>query len=67
MMSDRIKRNIFFSFAIIGVVVTVLRVIDLIEGTGEWRSVVSAVVIYCCCFRFYLNYRRKVMRKKSQE
>ena len=59
-MSNRIKRNIFLVLSIIGIAVVVARAVDFFTGGGTWWELLSAVIIYAACFRFYLGYRRAV-------
>lgn len=57
-MSDRIKKNIFLVLGVVGLGVIVARAIDLATGDGRWWELLSAVVLYGMCFKFYLDYRR---------
>lgn len=62
MLSNRVKRNIWLTLAILSVLAIVDRAIRLIFGEGEWWSLLSALIITAFCFRFYLCYRRRVAR-----
>ncbi len=60
MVSNKVKRNIWLTLAIISLIVIVDRTIRLIDGSIEWWCLVSAVIITVLCTRFYLSYRRQV-------
>lgn len=57
-MNNRIKKNMFLALSVIGAGVIVARAIDLASGDGRWWELLSAVLLYGMCFKFYLDYRR---------
>ena len=60
MVSNKVKRNIWLTLAILSIIGIVDRIIKFIDGSIEWWSLVSAVIITILCTRFYLSYRRQV-------
>ncbi len=67
MTSNRIKRNIFLIFSIIGLVVLAICVNGLIRYDGDWWSVIGAAILYGWIFDIYLSYRRKVRREQQHD
>ena len=67
MTSNRIKRNIFLIFSIIGLVVLAIHVNDLIRYDGDWWSVIGAPILSGWIFDIYLSYRRKVRREQQHD
>ena len=67
MTSNRIKRNIFLIFSIIGLVVLAIRVNGLIRYDGDWWSVIGPAILYGWIFDIYLSYRRKVRREQQHD
>lgn len=63
MLSDKVKRNIWLTFAVLSALSVVNRAIRLADGTAEWWQLCSSVVITAACVIFYLDCRRKVSRR----
>lgn len=59
-MNDKTRRNIWLALAILSIAAIVDRAIKVTDGTAEWWSLVSAIIIFAFCFRFYMCYRNKV-------
>lgn len=55
MLSNRAKRNIWLTLAILSTLVTIDRAIRIVMGDLDWWQLVSAVIITAFCFRFYLR------------
>ena len=62
MTSNKTKRNIWLTLAILSIFAVADRIIRLIDGSIEWWSLLSAAIITVFCFRFYLCYRSRVNR-----
>ncbi len=60
MVSNRIKRNIWLTLAVLNVGVIADRTIGVADGSLEWWQLVSAFVIFFFCIKFYLCYRKQV-------
>lgn len=72
MLSDRAKRNVWLTFAILSVGIIIDRVIGVADGSAEWYSLVCAFIITLFCVKTYICYRKKVkvsatLRQKRQE
>ncbi len=63
MISEKTKRNIFGSLAMVGLFVIAGRSIDLVMGDGTWWSLAGACIIYACIFDWFLYYRRCCKKK----
>lgn len=62
MISNKVKRNLWLTLAIMSVVVVVDRSIRMIDGSLEWWNLASAFIITAFCTKFYLCYRKQVKR-----
>lgn len=62
MLSNKVKRNIWLTFAILSFMAVVDRAIRLCDGSIEWWQLVSAMVTTALCSKFYICYRREVKR-----
>ncbi len=62
MLSNKVKRNIWLTLAILSVGCIIDRVIGVIDGSAEWWNLITAVLITAFCTRFYLCYRKQVKR-----
>lgn len=62
MLSNKVKRNIWLTLAILSVGCIIDRVIRVIDGSVEWWNLITAVLITAFCTRFYLCYRKQVKR-----
>lgn len=60
MLTEKTRRNIWLTFSIVSVAVTVSRIIRFADGSAEWWSVLSAAVIAAACIKFYSDCRRRV-------
>lgn len=60
MISNKVRRNIWLSLAILSLGTIVDRAIRVSDGTAEWWNLASAIVITALCIKFYLCYRRQV-------
>ena len=60
MFSNRVKRNIWLTLAIISILAVADRIIGVANGTSEWWHLASTAVTTALCFKFYLCYRRQV-------
>lgn len=65
MVSNRVKRNIWGALTISGVGIIISRTIDVATG-GDWWQLISAVIIFGCCLRFFLTFNNAVKAEKSQ-
>lgn len=63
MISEKTKRNIFGSLAVLGLFVITVRCIDLVMGDGTWWSLAGACIICACVFDRFLYYRRRCKEK----
>ena len=57
MVSNRVKRNFWLVFVVIGVGSAVARTIDISAG-GQWWEAVSDAVLAALALRMYIRYRR---------
>lgn len=64
MLSNRVKRNIWLALSIMSSVVIIDRAIRFADGSVEWWSLLSSVIICIACVRFYLIFRREVKEGK---
>lgn len=62
MLSNKVKRNIWLTLAILSVGCIIDRVLRVIDGSVEWWNLITAVLITAFCTRFYLCYRKQVKR-----
>mgnify|MGYP000123327329 CR=1 FL=1 len=62
MISNKAKRNIWFSLCILSAVAMVDRAIRVANGELEWWNLVSVMVIVAFCVKFFACYRRQVKR-----
>lgn len=60
MLSNKVRRNIWLTLAVVSAVCVVDRAVRVIDGSVEWWNLVSAIIITVLCVKFYLCYRRKV-------
>lgn len=60
MVSNRVKRNVWGAFSIIGLSVIAGKVVDCVMGNGAWYHIVWAVTIFFVVFRMFLGYRKVV-------
>lgn len=60
MVSDRVKRNIWLTLAIVSVVCAVARSIQLAGGEAEWWEAACSAIITVYCTSQYLRFRKKV-------
>lgn len=64
MVSNRVKRNIWLALSVVSLAVIIDRAIRFADGSVEWWSLLSSVVICLVCVRFYLIFRREVKEGK---
>lgn len=64
MVSNRVKRNIWLALSVMSLAVIIDRAIRFADGSVQWWSLLSSVVICLCCVRFYLIFRREVKEGK---
>lgn len=62
MLSNKVKRNIWLTLAILSVGCIIDRAIRVMDGFVEWWNLITAVVITAFCIKFYLCYRKQVKR-----
>lgn len=62
MISDKVKRNIWLTLAVISLTAIIDRAIRVIDGSLDWWNLISAIIITGCCTKFYLCYRKKVQK-----
>lgn len=62
MLSNKVKRNIWLTLAILSVGCIIDRAIRVIDGSVEWWNLVATIVITVFCIKFYLCYRKQVKR-----
>lgn len=60
MLSNKVKRNIWLTLAILSVGCIIDRAIRVIDGSVEWWNLLAAIVITAFCTKFYLCYRKQV-------
>lgn len=60
MLSNKVRRNIWLTLAVVSAVCVVDRAVRVIDGSVEWWNLVSAIIITVLCVKFHLCYRRKV-------
>lgn len=62
MISNRVKRNIFLTLAIMSVITVIDRAIRLAMGLVEWWILVLAIAITAVLTKCYFSFRREVKR-----
>ena len=62
MLSNKVKRNIWLTLAILSVSCIIDRAIRVIDGSVEWWNLVATIVITAFCTKFYLCYCKQVKR-----
>ena len=62
MISNRVKRNIFLTLAIMSAVTVIYRAIRLATGLVEWWMLASAIAITAVLTKCYFSFRREVKR-----
>lgn len=62
MLSNRVKRNLWLTFAVLSIAAIVDRTIRVADGSAQWWELLSTVIITAFCTKFYLCYRAKVKR-----
>lgn len=60
MISNRVKRNIWLTLAILSLGTVVERAIRVADGSIGWWNLIASILITAFCTKFYLCYRRKV-------
>lgn len=60
MISNKVKRNVWLTLAIMSTACIADRAIRVADGSLEWWNLVIAVIITALCTKFYLCYRRQV-------
>ncbi len=60
MISNKTKRNIWLTLAVLAAVTSIARVIDAFMGNVKWWDLISVFVILAFCIKYYLCYQRKV-------
>lgn len=60
MVSNRVKRNIWLTLAVLNIGAIADRAIGVADGSSEWWQLVSPIVIFLFCIKFYLCYRKQV-------
>lgn len=60
MISNRVKRNIWLTLAILSLGTVVERAIRVADGSIGWWDLIASILITAFCTKFYLSYRRKV-------
>ena len=62
MLSNRVKRNLWLTLAILSGLAIIDRTIRIVMGDLEWWQLISVIIITAFCIKFYLCYRRQVQR-----
>lgn len=62
MISNKVKRNIWLTLAIISLLTSIDRGIQFATGSVQWWSLLSSICITALTAKFYLNYRKQVRR-----
>lgn len=62
MLSNRVKRNIWLTLAILSGLAIIDRAIRIAMGELDWWQLVSVIIITAFCIKFYLCYHRQVKR-----
>ncbi len=62
MLSNKVKRNLWLTLAILSLAAVVDRAIKVADGSVEWWNLVSAIAITAFCTKFYLCYRKQVKK-----
>lgn len=60
MLSNKVKRNIWPTLALLSVGYIIDRAIRVIDGSIEWWNLVATIVITAFCIKFYLWYRKQL-------
>jgi len=60
MLSNKVKRNIWLTLAILSVGCMIDRAIRVMDGSAEWWDLAATIVITAFCTKFYLCYRKQV-------
>lgn len=60
MVSNKVKRNIWLTLAVLSIISIIDRTIGVADGSIEWWQLVSTIIITALCTKFYMDYRRKV-------
>ena len=62
MISNKVKRNVWLTLAIMSTACTADRAIRVADGSLEWWNLVTTIIITGLCTKFYLCYRRQVRK-----
>lgn len=62
MLSNKVKRNIWLTLAVVSVGCMIDRAIRVMDGSAEWWNLAATIVITAFCTKFYLCYRQQVKR-----
>ncbi|MCI5627643.1 MAG: hypothetical protein MR333_08570 [Porphyromonadaceae bacterium] len=60
MASNRVKRNIWLTLAVLNVGAIANHAIGVADGSLEWWQLVSTIVISLFCIKFFLCYHKQV-------
>lgn len=60
MISNKVKRNVWLTLAIMSTACIADRAIRVAGGSLEWWNLVAVIIITALCTKFYLCYRRQV-------
>ena len=62
MLSNRVKRNIWLTLTIMSGLTVIDRAVRIVDGSVEWWSLLSSIIITALCAKFYMCYRKQVKR-----
>ncbi len=62
MLSNRVKRNIWFALTIMSGLTVIDRVVRIVDGSVEWWNLLSSIIITALCAKYYMCYRKQVKR-----
>lgn len=62
MISNKVKRNVWLTLAIMSTACIADRAIGVADGSLEWWNLVTTIIITGLCTKFYLCYRRQVRK-----
>ena len=62
MTSNKVKRNIWFALTIMSGLTVIDQAVRIVDGSVEWRNLLSSIIITALCAKFYMCYRKQVKR-----
>lgn len=59
-MNNRIRRNIWLTLLVLSGIAIADRILRIAKGSLEWDNLISVIIIFAFCSRFYCSYRNAV-------